>query len=214
MSVAATLECPPELTTDTTPDWHLAQILHAQHVPLREICARANVGEHALDKRIDRESWVLKRDQSKAIVSVTVKQTGNTQTLTVDVPEPKSQEGSSKLLQRMQKRLDAITGSWDTDKAPKSLIGQTTALELLDKAADIGKTLFGWGQGSTSMAISISNLSSCKLAEPVQPTIDVATVPVLPMVGPGEISTVRDSTQPAGTEQIKHASDSQGQSKT
>lgn len=196
------------------PNWELAKALFFKGLPTKDVSKQANVSLAALWARMSREGWTKLRTESSAIVSVTVE-------TKKAAPEGMSQSEASQLqntsnllLLRLQKRLEAITKGWDSQAPPKSLIGQSSALELLDKAAGIGKTLFGWGQGSTTMAISIQNLSTPAQWEPVQPTIDVGSVPVLPMVGTGDVLNSTDSAQPAGTEPIKHASDGQGQSKT
>ncbi len=176
----STIECPP---TNKETDWHLAQILYNQGVPLKEVCERCNVLLATLQKRITREGWVERKEQAKAIVSIRLTEDRNSQTVTVQTQETKSNELSSTLLQRMRSRLDYITEGWDSGKKQKPIKTDSErikALSLLNQAADIGKTLFGWGQSTGSVAIDLTFLHKAEVvAAPVVdkgPVIDVPQV--------------------------------------
>ncbi len=201
MSVAVSVEaveCPlVDKGESPLPNWELAKLLHSQRVALKEICDRCNVRYDTLQKRIAREGWVERRQQASAVLSVTLKQTGNSQSVEVQAQETKSNELSSTLLQRMRSRLDYITEGWDSGKKQKPLKTDSErikALSLLNQAADIGKTLFGWGQSTGSVALNVTFLKHAQVSTaPEQPKLaDAAVIDVQQVADVPTIVTSRD----------------------
>lgn len=138
-------------------DWALAKALFMKGMATKEICQQAHVSLPAIWARMSREGWTKLRAQSGAIVQVTVE---TKKTAPEEMRNPDSQQTSNLLHGRLLKRLERITEGWDSGERPKSLIGQSQALQLLEKATDIGKTLCGWGQSSTTSVMSIATLQS------------------------------------------------------
>lgn len=163
------IECPPEVAE---PDWQLAQILHSQGIPLKEICARCNVRFDSLQKRITREEWVNRREKARAVLSVTV-QTKPSPTEGMSKPQADSLQNASVLARGVaSEQLSSIATDLQTLKRQKGANGILGRLDLLKSFVDVSKTVFGWSDTTTTTAVDIRLLQSAE-SRPMVPAIDV-----------------------------------------
>lgn len=187
----AVLECPKVETK--APDWHLAKLLHAQRIPIKEIVARANVTDPSLRKRIARENWCAVREDSKQILSLKL---SNPQADRNETALASLATASSTARRIVSDELLLIGTGLGTIKQPKTLQGIEGRLDVLAKYVSVARPTYGWDSSNSSGSLSLTFLSSVKPA-PVEPVLDCPAQPCTGQEKEGSLLADRAGTDPA-----------------
>jgi hypothetical protein len=133
-----------------TPDnWQKARSLYESRVSHAIIVKEAHVTLAALRKRILREGWRVARTEAKEIAEG--------QNL-----QQKSEQLRGLVLDECLKDAHIVS-----QHEPRNMGQSIRRQELLTKITNNGEKAGGWSGAVTTMTISIENLNSCRLAEPI-----------------------------------------------
>lgn len=169
MSATAVLASPDE----DRPDWHLAQLLHSQGIPLADIVSRCFVSLASLRKRIQREGWVGKREELKRGLSVTISSPQAERNESTLAPLATASQNVRRMASdELLSMGHTLTGI----KQPKSLQAIDSRLDVLAKLVGVARSTYGWDQQGASSVLSVQRLEGAGESK----VMDIQSSPAVP----------------------------------